>query len=447
MLKQLAAFPGPLGAATPKDKLLKWLADQAAAAAAAAAGELQARQEQQQAGGVGGEPPPGAAAQRLLLWEALRLLVKHADAAAAAGKAGGKQAAKVRWAGNPVCVGGGVSYAQAVLESFPALWRGCPFLHSFQSQIKLELVKFVLLSQGGKEEPSMESELARLLLHPSSLSTGGAAAGSNGAAKAAASRASGDGAAGAAEADVSALVSGAFAVGGPPVLAAPPPEAAQQAAAQRMQRLLVLGRKAEALRVASDAGLWGPALLLATAVGGGDGRAFQEAATAMARALLLPGTPARTLALVLAGRPDLVHAADGVAAAAAGGPDGAAAPPSASAARPFGVPAPPGAGAHAPPAGFFNPPMPSAAAPPPPAGGAAASAGGSCTLLGSWHEHLAVLLGTRGPADASEAVLRLGDRLRGDPVQVGGVGGVGGVGVAGAVGLQGLVQRSVAWGG
>ncbi len=58
-----------------------------------------------------------------------------------------------------------------------------------------------------------------------------------------------------------------------------------------------------------EAGLWGPALLLAGAPGGGPGgsgladpRAFADVAAAMARAALLPGTPARTLALVLAGR-------------------------------------------------------------------------------------------------------------------------------------------------
>lgn len=40
-----------------------------------------------------------------------------------------------------------------------------------------------------------------------------------------------------------------YAMGGPQVLAAAPPEALQQAAAQRMQRLLVLGRRADALKV------------------------------------------------------------------------------------------------------------------------------------------------------------------------------------------------------
>lgn len=62
-------------------------------------------------------------------------------------------------------------------------------------------------------------------------------------------------------------------------------------------------------QAAIDGQLWGPALLLATACGD---KAFADTATAMAQAHMVPGTPLRTVALMLAGRPDLVLAQEGV---------------------------------------------------------------------------------------------------------------------------------------
>ncbi len=325
--------------------------------------------------------------------------------------------------------------------------------------------------QSKDEGPTLEQEVTRLLMPLPQLAQQQAPpAAARGAARGSASE------------DGGAALLEAVTAGGAPVLAAAAPEPQQQAAAQRMQRLLVLGRKADALKVlqqrtmgltssartvvlstphayscivvvhlsadmfrcslrghrgldpqvAVEAGLWGPALLLSTAVTA-DGRAFQETAAAMAQALLLPGTPARTVALLLAGRPDLVqfeqlpqhqpqaqqqqeqNATPPVPFGAGGGGGGGG---SFSSTRSPYMPSAPTTPTGAPPAGFFNPAAPL---------GARISATGcsaaAASALVSWHEQLAVLLGTRGPADASEAVVRLGDRLRVDGGQVGGGGG------------------------
>lgn len=52
-------------------------------------------------------------------------------------------------------------------------------------------------------------------------------------------------------------------------------------------------------RVAQEAGLWGPALLVARSLGEA---AFQACAAAMAAATLAPGQPLHTLCLLLAGQ-------------------------------------------------------------------------------------------------------------------------------------------------
>lgn len=191
-----------------------------------------------------------------------------------------------------------------------------------------------------------------------------------------------------------------------------------------------------------ESGLWGPALLLSTAVTA-DGRAFQDTAAAMAQALLLPGTPARTVALLLAGRPDLVQfeqlpqqqQEQNTTPLA---PFGAGGGGSFSSTRSPYMPSAPTTPTAAPLAGFFNPAAPLAAR----VSATGCSAAATSALV-SWHEHLAVLLGTRGPADASEAVVRLGDRLRVDGGQVGGGRG-GNTGLWTAVGVcQRGVQRSV----
>ncbi|GLI60802.1 hypothetical protein VaNZ11_002907 [Volvox africanus] len=424
LVRQITAFPGPLGPSTSKDKVMKWLSDHVAVYsaedAAKAPSHAAAVSASEDAAGPAASLAP-AAAQTRLLWEVLRLMVKYSEA----GKA--KQA----WG-----------------------W----------------------LAGQAKDDQSMDSELVKLLLkqrpsahppHPKqgqqSSHAGGLAAAAGGlfqsaaaAAVAAAAVAAGgtpnsgvgnnpstvgtdsaDSSPGPDDGDDE-MLEGNHAVGGPSVLAASAPEALQQAAAKRMQRLLVLGRKIDALKVATEAGLWGPALLLATAVSP-DGRAFQEAAVAMAQSLLLPGAPVRTLALVLAGRPDLVHAMPDSAADTAS--HSVAAAPSTTGVvssvgpspPPFGpavAPASSQPGPQMPPAGFYNPMATVATAAAGRSGGGASAVVGADTggcdganvasggMLASWREHLVVLLTTRGPVDSTEAVVRLGDRLRTEASQV-----------------------------
>lgn len=93
-----------------------------------------------------------------------------------------------------------------------------------------------------------------------------------------------------------------------PLLSGTYDTASRQAAAAEVQQLVVAGKRQEALRVATGAGLWGLALLLATSCGG---NAFTETAVAMAQAELAAGTPLRTLSLMLAGKPELVTGGQG----------------------------------------------------------------------------------------------------------------------------------------
>ena len=60
-----------------------------------------------------------------------------------------------------------------------------------------------------------------------------------------------------------------------------------------------------ACRAAENAGLWGPALLLARHAGE---PAFQETAALMAQRTINGGAPLRAMLLLLAGAPDAVHA-------------------------------------------------------------------------------------------------------------------------------------------
>ncbi|KAK9828037.1 hypothetical protein WJX81_004015 [Elliptochloris bilobata] len=146
-----------------------------------------------------------------------------------------------------------------------------------------------------------------------------------------------------------------------------PGELAATAAA--VQALLVGGQRTEALRVACEGQLWGPALLLARQLGEG---AFVDTAAAMAAALGPPGAPLRTLTLVLAGRPD------------------AALPPPRSAATTdsrlnlISNPEGPGSGL----------------------GDEAAAA----AVLDDWRRNLAALAANRSPGD-EVLLVRLGDRL------------------------------------
>ena len=67
-------------------------------------------------------------------------------------------------------------------------------------------------------------------------------------------------------------------------------------------------------RVATAGKLWGPALLLARSCGE---KAFTETASAMAEGTTTAGSPLHTLALLISGKPDAVHAEPAAAAAAA----------------------------------------------------------------------------------------------------------------------------------
>ena len=92
-------------------------------------------------------------------------------------------------------------------------------------------------------------------------------------------------------------------------------EAAEKAAAA-YERLLLAGRRGAALEVATSAGLWGHAMLLARHMGE---QHFTATAAAMARAACAPGSPLHTLELMLAGLPQdlLGTGADGAAAGGA----------------------------------------------------------------------------------------------------------------------------------
>jgi hypothetical protein len=76
--------------------------------------------------------------------------------------------------------------------------------------------------------------------------------------------------------------------------------ASDSAAAAEYERLLLSGQRGAALAVATGAGLWAHAMLLARHIGE---QHFAVTAAAMARAACTPGSPLHTLELMLAGVP------------------------------------------------------------------------------------------------------------------------------------------------
>nr|GMD97256.1 protein transport protein SEC16B homolog [Ipomoea batatas] len=85
-----------------------------------------------------------------------------------------------------------------------------------------------------------------------------------------------------------------------------PSEGQMQATAAEVQSLLVSGRKNEALQCAQDGQLWGPALVLAAQLGE---QFYVETVKQMALRQLVPGSPLRTLCLLIAGQPAAVFSA------------------------------------------------------------------------------------------------------------------------------------------
>ncbi|XP_039063477.1 protein transport protein SEC16B homolog [Hibiscus syriacus] len=73
-----------------------------------------------------------------------------------------------------------------------------------------------------------------------------------------------------------------------------------QATALEVQRLLVSGRKKEALEFAQEGQLWGPALVIASQLGD---QFYGDTVKLMALKQLKVGSPLRTLCLVVAGQP------------------------------------------------------------------------------------------------------------------------------------------------
>lgn len=79
------------------------------------------------------------------------------------------------------------------------------------------------------------------------------------------------------------------------------PSAGQiQATAEEVQMLLVSGRKMEALQCAQNGHLWGPAIAISTLLGE---QFYGETVKQMALQQLVPGSPLRTLCLLIAGQP------------------------------------------------------------------------------------------------------------------------------------------------
>ncbi|WCJ25914.1 RGPR-related [Euphorbia peplus] len=79
-----------------------------------------------------------------------------------------------------------------------------------------------------------------------------------------------------------------------------PSEGQIQATASEVQKLLVSGRKREALQCAQEGQLWGPALVLATQLGD---QFYVDTVKQMALRQLVAGSPLRTLCLLIAGQP------------------------------------------------------------------------------------------------------------------------------------------------
>uniref|UniRef100_A0A7N1A7E9 Protein transport protein sec16 n=1 Tax=Kalanchoe fedtschenkoi TaxID=63787 RepID=A0A7N1A7E9_KALFE len=86
-----------------------------------------------------------------------------------------------------------------------------------------------------------------------------------------------------------------------------PSEGQLRATASEVQNLLVSGSKREALECALQGQLWGPALLLASQLGD---QFYVDAVKQMALRQLIPGSPLRTLCLLIAGQPQAVFASD-----------------------------------------------------------------------------------------------------------------------------------------
>ncbi|CAA0842324.1 Protein transport protein SEC16B homolog [Striga hermonthica] len=86
-----------------------------------------------------------------------------------------------------------------------------------------------------------------------------------------------------------------------------PSEAQMRATAAEVQKLLVSGRKQEALQFAQEGQLWGPALVLAAQLGD---QFYAETVKHMALKQLVAGSPLRTLCLLIAGQPADVFSTD-----------------------------------------------------------------------------------------------------------------------------------------
>ncbi|KAJ0252772.1 Protein transport protein SEC16B [Hirschfeldia incana] len=79
-----------------------------------------------------------------------------------------------------------------------------------------------------------------------------------------------------------------------------PPESQMQVTASEVQNLLASGRKMEALQCAQEGHLWGPALVIAAQLGD---QFYTDTVKQMALRQLVPGSPLRTLCLLVAGQP------------------------------------------------------------------------------------------------------------------------------------------------
>ncbi|CAE6213854.1 unnamed protein product [Arabidopsis arenosa] len=79
-----------------------------------------------------------------------------------------------------------------------------------------------------------------------------------------------------------------------------PPESQMQVTASEVQNLLASGRKMDALQCAQEGHLWGPALVIAAQLGQ---QFYIDTVKQMALRQLVPGSPLRTLCLLVAGQP------------------------------------------------------------------------------------------------------------------------------------------------
>jgi hypothetical protein len=79
-----------------------------------------------------------------------------------------------------------------------------------------------------------------------------------------------------------------------------PSESQMQAVAQKVQTLLVSGRRKEALQCAQEGQLWGPAVILALQLGD---KFYVDTVKKMAQCHFISGSPLRTLCLLIAGQP------------------------------------------------------------------------------------------------------------------------------------------------